>query len=81
MAAVTFVVGEVMALLQQDIKRMLAYSTLAQIGEIGMVLSLGTYAATAGAFENGRRPSPRKMGPRRWKSWSGRAASIWCYWM
>lgn len=50
MAAVTFILGEVMALFQQDIKRMLAYSTLAQIGEIGLVLSLGTYAATTGAF-------------------------------
>jgi formate hydrogenlyase subunit 3/multisubunit Na+/H+ antiporter MnhD subunit len=50
MAAATFITGEVMALLQQDIKRMLAYSTLAQIGEIGLVLSLGTYAATAGAL-------------------------------
>jgi len=49
MAAVTFMIGEVMALLQHDIKRMLAYSTLAQIGEIGLVLSLGTFAATAGA--------------------------------
>ncbi|HWR04830.1 MAG TPA: proton-conducting transporter membrane subunit [Humidesulfovibrio sp.] len=50
MAAVTFIIGEVMALAQQDIKRMLAYSTLAQIGEIGLVLSLGTFAATAGAL-------------------------------
>jgi len=50
MAAVTFIIGEVMALVQQDIKRMLAYSTLAQIGEIGLVLSLGTFAATAGAL-------------------------------
>ena len=50
MAAATFILGEVMALVQQDIKRMLAYSTLAQIGEIGLVLSLGTFAATAGAL-------------------------------
>lgn len=50
MAAATFILGEVMALAQQDIKRMLAYSTLAQIGEIGLVLSLGTFAATAGAL-------------------------------
>jgi Formate hydrogenlyase subunit 3/Multisubunit Na+/H+ antiporter, MnhD subunit len=50
MAAVTFILGEVLALVQQDIKRMLAYSTLAQIGEIGLVLSLGTFAATAGAL-------------------------------
>ena len=50
MAAATFIIGELMALAQQDIKRMLAYSTLAQIGEIGLVLSLGTFAATAGAL-------------------------------
>jgi len=50
MAAATFIIGEVMALLQQDIKRLLAYSTLAQIGEIGLVLSLGTFAATSGAL-------------------------------
>ncbi|SNR69827.1 Formate hydrogenlyase subunit 3/Multisubunit Na+/H+ antiporter, MnhD subunit [Humidesulfovibrio mexicanus] len=50
MAAATFILGELMALAQQDIKRMLAYSTLAQIGEIGLVLSLGTFAATAGAL-------------------------------
>jgi len=50
MAAATFIIGEVMALCQKDIKRLLAYSTLAQIGEIGLVLSLGTFAATAGAL-------------------------------
>lgn len=50
MSAVTFLLGELMALMQKDIKRMLAYSTLAQIGEIGLVLSLGTYAATTGAL-------------------------------
>ncbi|PKN31922.1 MAG: oxidoreductase, partial [Deltaproteobacteria bacterium HGW-Deltaproteobacteria-20] len=50
MSVVTFLLGELMALMQQDIKRMLAYSTLAQIGEIGLILSLGTYAATTGAL-------------------------------
>ncbi|WP_243310429.1 proton-conducting transporter membrane subunit [Fundidesulfovibrio agrisoli] len=50
LAACTFVLGEVMALIQSDIKRMLAYSTLAQIGEIALVLSLGTWAATTGAL-------------------------------
>jgi formate hydrogenlyase subunit 3/multisubunit Na+/H+ antiporter MnhD subunit len=50
MAAVTFVLGEFMALWQSDLKRMLAYSTLAQIGEITLVLCAGTWAATAGAF-------------------------------
>ncbi|MBI4806238.1 MAG: oxidoreductase [Desulfovibrio sp.] len=52
MAAVTFVLGELMALSQQDIKRMLAYSTLAQIGEIGLVLSIGTWAATVGSLSH-----------------------------
>jgi len=46
----TFVFGEVMALLQTEIKRMLAYSTLAQIGEIGAVLGLGTSLATSAAL-------------------------------
>lgn len=49
-AAVTFVLGEVMALRQSDIKRMLAYSTLAQIGEVTLILSIGTWAATTGAL-------------------------------
>lgn len=50
MGAVTLVYGEVMALRQDDIKRMLAYSTLGQIGEIALVLGLGTWLATAGAM-------------------------------
>ncbi|GFK94685.1 Hydrogenase-4 component B [Fundidesulfovibrio magnetotacticus] len=49
-AGITFVLGELMALAQRDIKRMLAYSTLAQIGEITLILALGTHAATAGAL-------------------------------
>lgn len=52
LSGVTFLMGELMALRQSDIKRMLAYSTLAQIGEIGLILSLGTYAATAGALSH-----------------------------
>ena len=36
----TLFYGELMALKQRDIKRMLAYSTLGQIGEITIVLSL-----------------------------------------
>jgi len=52
MAAATFILGEVMALTQSDVKRMLAYSTLAQIGEIGLVLCLGTWAATVGALSH-----------------------------
>lgn len=50
MAAATLIYGEIMALCQTDIKRMLAYSTMGQIGEIALVLSLGTWLATAGAL-------------------------------
>ncbi len=50
MGVATLVYGEVMALRQEDIKRMLAYSTLGQIGEIALVLGLGTWLATAGAL-------------------------------
>ncbi len=46
----TLVYGEVMALLQTEIKRMLAYSTLAQIGEVGAILGLGTSLATSAAL-------------------------------
>jgi formate hydrogenlyase subunit 3/multisubunit Na+/H+ antiporter MnhD subunit len=46
----TLIFGEVMALLQAEIKRMLAYSTLAQIGEIGAILGLGTSLATSAAL-------------------------------
>lgn len=45
----TLIYGEVMALLQTEIKRMLAYSTLAQIGEIAAILGLGTTLATSAA--------------------------------
>lgn len=50
MGAATLVYGEAMALMQTDIKRMLAFSTIGQIGEIVLVLSLGTWLATAGAL-------------------------------
>ena len=46
---VTLLYGEVMAWRQQDIKRMLAYSTIAQLGEIAAVLGIGTSLAIAGA--------------------------------
>lgn len=46
----TLVYGEVLALFQTEIKRMLAYSTLAQIGEIAAVLGLGTSLATSAAL-------------------------------
>jgi len=50
LGCVTLVYGEVMALLQTEIKRMLAYSTLAQVGEIGAILGLGTSLATSAAL-------------------------------
>ncbi|MCR6629128.1 MAG: oxidoreductase [Magnetospirillum sp.] len=40
--AATLVLGEVKALREGETKRMLAYSTLAQVGEIAIVLGLGT---------------------------------------
>lgn len=39
----TLFYGEIMALLQRDIKRLLAYSTMAQIGEIVVTIGIGTY--------------------------------------
>jgi proton-translocating NADH-quinone oxidoreductase chain N len=39
----TLFYGEIMALLQKDIKRLLAYSTMAQVGEIVVTIGIGTY--------------------------------------
>ncbi|MDR0816055.1 MAG: oxidoreductase [Desulfovibrio sp.] len=50
MGAATLIYGEIMALRQDDIKRMLAYSTLGQLGEITIVLGMGTWLATTGAL-------------------------------
>ncbi|MBQ7738130.1 MAG: oxidoreductase [Desulfovibrionaceae bacterium] len=50
MGVATLIYGEIMALIQTDIKRMLAYSTLGQVGEIALVLGLGTWLATTGAL-------------------------------
>lgn len=47
---VTLFVGEIWALRQEDIKRMLAYSTIGQIGEITIVLGLTTVMGTTAAF-------------------------------
>ncbi|MEG1609886.1 MAG: proton-conducting transporter membrane subunit [Bilophila sp.] len=47
---VTMFFGECMALRQDDIKRMLAYSTMGQVGEICTVLGIGTWLATTGAL-------------------------------
>ena len=52
MGAATLIFGELMALKQDDIKRMLAYSTLGQLGEIALVLGMGTWLATAGALSH-----------------------------
>ncbi len=46
----TMLYGEFMALRQRDIKRLLAYSTMGQIGEICMTLGLMTWLAAAGAL-------------------------------
>lgn len=40
---ITSLYGEIMALRQKDIKRLLAFSTMGQIGEIVSILGLGTY--------------------------------------
>lgn len=40
---ITALYGEIMALRQKDIKRLLAFSTMGQIGEIVATLGLGTY--------------------------------------
>lgn len=45
LGALTLIYGEVRALFEPELKRMLAYSTLAQIGEITVVLGLGTALA------------------------------------
>ena len=47
---VTLFYGEIMALLQKDIKRLLAYSTMAQVGEIVTTLGLGTYLGMVAGF-------------------------------
>ncbi|MDR3440683.1 proton-conducting transporter membrane subunit [Telmatospirillum sp.] len=49
LGAVTVVYAEIKALRERELKRMLAYSTLAQVGEIIAVLGLGSYLALAGA--------------------------------
>jgi formate hydrogenlyase subunit 3/multisubunit Na+/H+ antiporter MnhD subunit len=50
LGAATLIYGEIQALFQKELKRMLAYSTLAQIGEIGLILGLGTALATSAAM-------------------------------
>ncbi len=50
LGGITLIYGEIMALRQDDIKRILAYSTLGQVGEIILVLGLGTYLSTVAAL-------------------------------
>jgi formate hydrogenlyase subunit 3/multisubunit Na+/H+ antiporter MnhD subunit len=50
MGAATLIYGEILALMQDDIKRMLAYSTLGQLGEVTMVLGLGSWLAVTGSL-------------------------------
>jgi formate hydrogenlyase subunit 3/multisubunit Na+/H+ antiporter MnhD subunit len=46
----TMLYGEYMALKQQDIKRLLAYSTMGQVGEITLTLGMFTALAAAGSL-------------------------------
>ncbi|WP_421903403.1 proton-conducting transporter membrane subunit [Maridesulfovibrio sp.] len=48
--ACTLLIGEVKALRQNDIKRMLAYSTLAQVGEIALILGIDSGLTTTAAL-------------------------------
>ncbi|GAW92316.1 NADH dehydrogenase (quinone) [Calderihabitans maritimus] len=50
LGGLTLLVGEIMALRQTDIKKMLAYSTMAQVGEIVITLGIGTYLSLIGAL-------------------------------
>jgi proton-translocating NADH-quinone oxidoreductase chain N len=49
-AALTMTVGNVMALLQEDIKRLLAYSSIAHIGYIMLGVSIGLLGGTIGLY-------------------------------
>lgn len=50
LGTLTMLYGEWMALKQQDIKRLLAYSTMGQVGEITLTLGLCTWLAATGAL-------------------------------
>lgn len=50
LCAVTMTVGNVMALLQKDVKRMLAYSSVAHAGNIPVGIAVGTAMGVAGSF-------------------------------
>ena len=50
LGCITLLYGEIRALFEPQLKRMLAYSTIAQIGEIAAVLGIGTALAVDGAL-------------------------------
>lgn len=50
LCAVTMTVGNVMALLQNDVKRMLAYSSVAHAGNIPVGIAVGSVMGVAGSF-------------------------------
>jgi len=50
LSVLTMTIGNVMALLQKDIKRLLAYSSIGQIGYILLAMSLGTAFGLTGAI-------------------------------
>jgi formate hydrogenlyase subunit 3/multisubunit Na+/H+ antiporter MnhD subunit len=50
LGCLTLIYGEVRALFERELKRMLAFSTIAQIGEIAAVLGIGTALATDAAL-------------------------------
>ncbi len=50
LGAITAILGTVLAILQNDMKRLMAYSTVANLGYITVGLSLGTATGTGGAL-------------------------------
>ncbi len=50
LGCLTLIYGELRALFERELKRMLAFSTIAQIGEIAAILGIGTALATDAAL-------------------------------
>ncbi len=50
MGCLTVIYGEIMAFREQNLKRILAFSTLAQVGEILAMVGLATYLSLSGAL-------------------------------
>ena len=50
LGCLTLIYGEIRALFERELKRMLAFSTIAQIGEIAAILGIGTALATDAAL-------------------------------